>query len=180
MKKINPTNVVPGIIAAEVVLLTVKAFAGRLPDADKAFVPEGPSGPPKAAEPPFLVVGAFQRVIGLLRRWIPGAGLDTPSHTRRVRGRVGSHRPYDEEEEHSEDQADDHEGEIHLKGDMQGVAEKLKDPAWAGVLAANDGNISLTNAERAVPMPNSGKLVQRLDRNPYVGKGMKDHSRDPH
>ena len=66
----------------------------------------------------------------------------------------------------------------HLKGDMRGLTEKLQDPAWSGALAANAGNISLTDAERAVPMPGSAHLVQRLDRNPFIGGGMRDHSRD--
>ena len=65
------------------------------------------------------------------------------------------------------------EEELHLKGDMQGIAGKLKDPAWAGVLAANDGNTSLTDAERAVPKPNE-RSVCRLRQGFGVGDGYPD------
>ena len=75
MKKANTTNVVPGIIAAEVVLLTVKTFAARLPAADQSSQPAQTLAPHKAA-PPFLFVEALQNVIGLLRRWFFGPELD--------------------------------------------------------------------------------------------------------
>ena len=65
------------------------------------------------------------------------------------------------------------EEELHLKGDMQGIAAELNDPAWAGVLAANAGNISQTDAERAVPLPNE-RSVCRLRQGFGVGDGYPD------
>ncbi len=115
------TNILLGIIAAEVVFLTVEAFADRWRN------PWSPRQPP-----------------------VPLPEEGRPE---------GAGRKEEPEE-------------THLTGSLQGLAEKLKDPAWAGVLAANEGNISLTDAKRAVPMPNSAQFVERLDRNPHVGKGM--------
>lgn len=177
MKKVNPTNIVLGIIAAEVVLLTVKAFAECLPAAEQTPRRENQRGPQKAAAP-FLIVQALRRVIGEVHRLILGL---KPDFTQGSPGgqdvEQANDYPSDDPVENFSDTDEVPAEAILLKGDMQGVAVKLKDPAWAGVLAANDGNVSLTNAERAVPMPNPGQLVERLDRNPYVGKGMKDHSR---
>jgi hypothetical protein len=121
------TNFLLGIIAAEVVFLTVEAFADRWRN------PWSPVPHP-----------------------VPPPEEDGPEAA-----------PQKEEPE-----------DTHLTGSLQGFTEKLKDPAWAGMLAANAGNIALTDAERAVPMPKSAQFVERLDRNPYVGKGMKNHDRD--
>lgn len=87
--------------------------------------------------------------------------------------------PLSDEEDWEDSSAADaaHEARPSLHGNLQGLAGKLKDPAWAGMLAANEGNVALTEAERAVPMPNSAQFVQRLDKNPYVGQGMKPHNR---
>lgn len=182
MKRVNTTNVVLSIFAAEVVLLTVKAFADRQAAADQSLRPVEGAVPPTFAGP-FLLVNVLQQTVGLLGRLLFGykesyrfgdgrddSGLRATHFALPNRGKYQARI----------DNADHDEEAIEVTGDMQGFAEKLKDPAWAGVLAANDGNVSLTNAERAVPMPNSAKLVQRLDRNPFVGKGMKDHSRGPH
>lgn len=121
------TNILLGIIAAEVIFLTVEAFADRWRN----------PWPPE------------QQPVRIPNE--DGEQADTP-----------------------EEQLE----ENYLKGSMQGIADKLKNPAWAGVLAANEGNISLADAERAVPMPNTAQFVGRLDRNPFVGRGMKDRSRD--
>lgn len=129
MKSNSTTNFLLGIIAAEVVFLTVRAFADRWNE-----------------EPPYL---------------------------------RGPHRPVPPSDAEVSFEASNSEQfeDRQLKGSMQGVAEKLKDPAWAGLLEANAGNISLTDAERAVPMPKSAQFVERLDRNQFIGQGMKDRSR---
>ena len=174
----NITNMLLGIIAIEVVVLTVQAIADRQPAPDKSTRPIGRFKPQKSPSQ-FVLIQALNHVTNLLR-WLfvreKAASLQrngARSEARGVQVFEGKHS------ERSTRHMDGKEAsELELKGSMQGISEKLNDPAWAGVLAANDGNISLTDAERAVPMPKSAQFVERLDRNPFVGKGMKDHKRE--
>ena len=174
------TNIILGIIAAEVVYLTVQAFADRQLAAGKCF-PSADQTKPQKAPVRFLFMEALHHVTGLLRSLFSDAKTDMIQGAPRLRRRLVSLRPQHEGGTYSDGANEEPEEEgIDLKGSMQGIAAKLKDPAWAGVLAANDGNISLTDAERAVPMPDSAKFVERLDKNPFIGKGMKAHSRNEH
>lgn len=169
MKKLNLTNIVLGIIAAEVVYQTLHACADRVAALE---TPDPPAVPAKRRKShgPFLIGEALNHVFSLLRRSIFGPPMDPAPDSRALGNRNRGQQTADPAGEEKE--------EIPLKGSMQGIAEKMKDPAWAGALAANDGNIALADAGRAVPMPNSAQFVERLDRNPFVGQGMKDHSRD--
>ena len=193
MKKANITNIVLGIIAAEVVFQTVQAIADRQLAVGKYSRPEEQPKPQKAGGH-FFLGAALQQAIGLLRCLFFGSKSESTRGAQCVREGVESHGPQDAERKFSGKQGsvasythrdaqpadnEEHEEEgVHLKGSMEGIAEKLKDPAWVGVLAANDGNVSLTDSQRAVPMPNSAQFLQRLDKNPFIGKGMRDHSRD--
>lgn len=179
MKKITPTNILLGIIAAEVVALTVAAMAAR----QSGKVPYFPSmdHPEPQEAPERLSFGeALQRAAGLLRRFFFPSGInEAPDYGRGGNDRKAGNRFYDADRRKAPVQSgEEDQREIGREDQPPHIAAKLKDPAWAGLLAANDGNISLTEAERAVPMPNSAQFVGRLDKNPFVGKGMKDHSRD--
>ena len=171
----------------------MQSFADRPPAENPSFrLAEQPT-PPKARRR-FLFGEALSQAVGLLRRLFWGSEADNTNGSQAGRKQAQCLPDQDAEKSYSRKQrsvaglavrsvhqahSEGHEdGEIQLKGNLEGIAEKLKDPAWAGVLAANHGNVSLTDAERAVPMPNSGKFVQRLDKNPFIGQGIKEHSRD--
>lgn len=190
MKRIHTTNLLLGVIAAEVVFLAAHAIANRQPAADRPFRAELPEPEnSRGHSSTRSVSGALARVAQSLRRWFIG----TDGESARGAGRPRDRREHDDADirgrnrlatspsndrlRHAGPESDQNDG-ASLQGNMQGIAEKLKDPAWSGALAANDGNISLTDAERAVPMPRSARFVERLDRNPFIGGGMKDHSRD--
>lgn len=184
----NTTNILLGVIAIQVALLTVQAIAGRQPVAGRSH---GPARRPKLQNSPreSLLSGVLDQAAAFLR-WL--LGREKTDIYRRNGKRSDSRSDWDSEGKYSGSKDStahragqsaqtldsEEEEEMHLKGSMLGIAGKLNDPAWAGVLAANDGNISLTDAERAVPMPKSAQFVARLDRNPFVGKGMKDHPRE--
>ena len=171
MKKpsVTLTNILLGVIAAEVVVPTVQAFAER-----QASAAAGGGKSVGAAPQPhmayFPLREALHQAVLFFRRLF-GQGDDSldPQQTAPPadRGSTQAFRAADQ---------DDHEPQF--KDTLTGIADKLKDPAWAGMLAANDGNIALTDAKRAVPMPNSSQYAGRPDKNPYVGKGMKDHGRN--
>ena len=167
------TNILLGVIAAEVVVLTVQAFAERQASAAAdggGSLGSAPQHKPQPHTAYFPLREALHQAALFFRRLFGQGGdfvesQDMAPSAYRARPHAGM--------------AADEDGDgPHFKGSLQGITEKMKDPAWAGLLAANDGNIALTDANRAVPMPNSGQFVERLDKNPYVGKGMKDHSRD--
>lgn len=185
MKKTTITNLVLGLVAAEVVYLTAQAIADRQTARANAYPSRVPAAPPTTTPMGFLS-SLLHHASGMLRRLFFGfdaddAGQDLERERdeflRRREAAESSARYTDHGQQRLEGGAQA-ALPVELKGSMDGIAEKLKDPAWAGVLAANDGNIALTDAERAVPMPKSAQFVQRLDRNPYIGQGMKEHRRD--
>lgn len=173
----NITNMLLGIIAIEVVVLTAQAISDRQPAPDKSTGPIGRFKPQKSPSQ-FVLSQALNHVTNLLR-WLFVREKAASSHRRarsEARGvQVFEGKHFERSTPHTDRKKD---AELELRGSMQGISDKLNDPAWAGVLAANDGNISLTDAERAVPMPKSAQFVERLDRNPFVGNGMKDHKRE--
>ncbi|MES2469444.1 MAG: hypothetical protein V4675_19220 [Verrucomicrobiota bacterium] len=193
MKRTNITNIVLGIIAAEVVIQTMQAFANR-PFKEHQSLRHAEQPEPQEMPRRFLLGEALSQVAGLLRRLFSGSDAHHTNGSQAGREQAQSLPVPDAEgrntgkqrgapglgdrsvrQAHTDGRED---GEIQLKGSMEGIAEKLKDPAWAGVLASNHGNVALTDAERAVPMPDSAQFVERLDKNPFIGQGMKDHSRD--
>lgn len=198
MKKPTLSNVLLGIIAAEVIYLTAQAIAERFPAEEATDGPEE-QPEPKQMGGDSMWSRAWHQAVTMLKRYFSEEGSDFPDTARRSWQQPGSNRlrdvrsgggkqsgqsagraqadRADEEEGRDESHDADHDG-LHLHGSMQGISEKMKDPAWAGMLAANGGDIALTDAARAVPMPKSARFVQRLDRNPYVGKGMRNHSKD--
>lgn len=199
MKRLNTTNLILGIIAAEVVCLTVQAIADRPYPSARQKSAQDQKPDPKPGPTYFPIWNVMDQLAGWFRNLFFGPPSPRPP-LRRAAGQRSRlrQRPTDsawdrnhdhdrDHDDHSQNQGRDQDhyqdfsGENNpaLKGSMQGLTEKLKDPAWAGMLAANAGNVALTDAARAVPMPNAGKFVERLDRNPYVGNGMKNRSRDP-
>lgn len=167
MKRVHTTNVLLGVIAAEVILLTLNALAERrdeLAASGHAHQPEGRNRQDQSSSG-----GLVQRLLRGLGRMFFGFTDDGKDEGR-------SRRDYlRQAEEAGMVGKEDRTEEEHDRPVPEG---KFKDPAWAGLLAANNGNIALTQAERAVPMPKSAQYLGRLDKNPHVGKGMRDHSRD--
>ncbi len=178
MKPITPSKIILSVVAAEVVFQALRAIADRQPAPAHPFNPaEEPKSRPAPAR--LLCVGVLQQLLGIVMRAFncsfAGMGASHPSPKQTYRPRTGRAGITDHGELWTPDL-----DEVSRSGSRDALAEKLKDPAWAGVLAANDGNVSLTNAARAVPMPKTTQFVERLDRNPFVGMGMKDHSKGSH
>lgn len=194
MKKITTSNIVLGIIAAEVLFLTAQAIAER-PSAPADDSPPDSRPRPKNKVGDSLLARAWHQASTMLKRFFSDPLTDFPDTARRGWQQKGSNRLRNVQNRESggghkgerfrghdrqsvESQEDGNDTGTDAQRNLPGFAEKMNDPVWAGMLAANHGNAALADAARAVPMPKSARFVERLDRNPYIGKGMKDRSRN--
>lgn len=179
------TNLLLGTVAAGVCLLAARAIVRR--QEERAAV-EGDF--PKLREPAFtsslrgdvayLLGEAVRRCGGMLTRLFSSAKTEIREGAARARERVAALRSGEEREGgiSGENREEDGTDEEKRRPGTPGIVDRLEDPAWAGVLASHDGDVHLAQTERAVPMPESTRLVERLDKNPFIGKGVSDKSRN--